>query len=93
MEKLSSQVHKGIHYIKLADLSKGQREAFEKWLDKEHIISIMIENSIVKDCVQFNEYDYWFESVYSKKKSPTSVKKISPNRIGMSFNNTSTENA
>lgn len=68
MEKLDPQNYKGIKFITLKQLSAGERESLLDWIDRRYIISIQVKNSLLRNCVQYSEYEYWFENIYHKKK-------------------------
>ena len=82
MEKLAAESYRGIEFIRLATLPKQQYELFSSWLDGESIISILIGTEMHRNCVQYSEYDHWFENVYKKNQSSETVVKKKSSGVG-----------
>lgn len=76
--KVSSKIYKGIEYVRLIDLPADQVEKFALSMNEDSIIKIMIDGTIVKDCVVYREYETWFDSTYPKSKVAASSRKAVP---------------
>lgn len=89
MEKLESRTYKGIDYIKLTELPDEQYLAFMEWVGKESIITIQVNGNSVKNCVQYTDYNYWFDSVLLKsidKNTPDNSRRNGKS-YGLAFDN------
>ncbi len=63
MEK--AKVYRGIEFIRISELPKDQKEAIWNWTSREQIIKILIDDNLIEDALQFKDYTYWFENVFS----------------------------
>ena len=81
--KVKSKIFKGIEYIQIAELPQEQQELLAKSLNKNIIIKILINGKVVRDCIQFKDYQTWYENIFksnppvddSKQKSKTISRK------------------
>ena len=76
--KVNSKVYKGIEYIQLTDLPKEQQDLIVQYRSEDFFIKILVENNVVNNCIQYRDYDAWFETVYrkatvSKKPAPVNT--------------------
>ena len=62
--KLKPEIYRGIHYIRLAALPEEQRLLIHRWLQPQQVIKIMIDKTIISNCVQYRHYEQWYEQVY-----------------------------
>ena len=62
--KVSSSVYKGIQYVQVSALPVEQRERLLGTINKELLIKILVDGKIIGNCLQFKDYERWFESVY-----------------------------
>ncbi|MEJ1236814.1 hypothetical protein WBG78_01725 [Chryseolinea sp. T2] len=62
--KVSSSVYKGIQYVQVSTLPVEQRERLLGTINKELFIKILVDGKIIGNCLQFKDYEWWFESVY-----------------------------
>ena len=72
--KVSSKIYKGIEYIQLNELPSDQKEKISEFLDSESLIKILINEKVVCNCIQYKEYEKWFDTVF-RKAAPVPVKK------------------
>lgn len=68
--KVSSKIYKGIEYIQLADLPLVQQEKFIQTINDNLFIKIMIDKKIIAQCIQYKDYELWFDSVYQHAVAP-----------------------
>lgn len=89
MEKLESSNYRGIDYIRLNDLPDNQYLSFMEWVGKESIITIQVNGNALKNCVQYSDYCYWFDKVFSEsEKAQTSDNSASKGKsFGLAFDN------
>ena len=64
---VDSKIYKGIEYIQLSELPQTQRDLLDQTLNKDLFIKILIDGSIIKDCLQFKDYSFWYNSVFQPK--------------------------
>ena len=62
--KVNSKIYKGIEYIQLTDLPQEQQALIIQHLDEDFFIKILVENSVISQCIQYKDYVMWFETVY-----------------------------
>jgi hypothetical protein len=65
--KVSSRIYKGIEYILLTDLPQDQREKIVEFLREDSLIKILVESKVCSNCVQYREYEAWFDNVFAKQ--------------------------
>jgi hypothetical protein len=63
--KVRCRVYKGIEYIRVADLPEEQQKKFLQTVDYELFIKILIDKKIISDCIQYKDYENWFDRVYN----------------------------
>lgn len=62
--KVNSKIYKGIEYIQLTDLPQEQQALIVQNLDEDFFIKILVESSVISQCIQYKDYVMWFETVY-----------------------------
>ena len=62
--KVNSRVYKGIEYVQLSDLPREQQLLIVESLNEDSFIKILIEKNVLSECIQYKEYDLWFENVF-----------------------------
>lgn len=62
--KISSSVYKGIQYVQVSTLPAEQRERLLGTINTELFIKILVDGKILGNCLQFKDYEKWFENVY-----------------------------
>jgi hypothetical protein len=67
--KVSSKIYKGIEYVQIKDLPKEQQETILDTLNHECLIKILIDRSIISNCIQYKDYVLWFDSIYDVVRS------------------------
>jgi hypothetical protein len=78
--KVSSSFYKGIQYVQVSALPAEQRERLLHTIDTELFIKILVDGKVTGKCLQFKDYETWFENVYRPVLSGDSKpKRVSPN--------------
>ena len=54
---------RGIHYVRISQLPQEQKDMFLRWLPKDQVIKIQIDQDILPDCVQYHHYEHWFDNI------------------------------
>ena len=79
---IDSKIYKGIEYVQLNELPQTQREKITETLNRDLIIKIMINGTIIGDCLQFKDYTFWYNSVYRPKQT-TSLDRTAPVEVAL----------
>lgn len=82
--KVSSSFYKGIQYIQVSALPAEQRERLLSTINTELFIKILVDGKIIRNCLQFADYERWFENEYrpaaeiivSARKNESVVKRV-----------------
>jgi hypothetical protein len=62
--KVRSKIYRGIEYIQVNELPQPQQEKLLQTLDRDLFIKILIDEKIVSQCIQYKDYEHWFENMY-----------------------------
>lgn len=68
--KVQAKVYRGIEFISVGELPAGQQVLLQHNREPERI-NILVDGKLLKNCIQYSEYDRWYTSVY--KRSVASV--------------------
>lgn len=61
------EIYKGIEFVRISNLPKEQSEIIYAAFPKEKIIKILKDEVILRDCIQFHEYQEWLKETYQKQ--------------------------
>jgi len=59
-----SENYKGIEYVRISNLPGDQKNLVYKSLNHNLIINILKDNSLMNDCLQYQHYITWYETIY-----------------------------
>ena len=62
--KVNSKIYRGIEYVQLNELPKDQKEKISESLNEDTLIKILIDERVVSNCIQYKDYELWFDNVY-----------------------------
>jgi hypothetical protein len=62
--KILSKVFRGIEYIQTSQLPPPQREKLLETINQKLFIKILIDGKVVGDCLQYKDYEVWYENIY-----------------------------
>jgi hypothetical protein len=62
--KVSSSIYKGIQYVQVSTLPSEQRDRLLGTINRELFIKILVDGKLLGNCLQFKDYESWFENVY-----------------------------
>ena len=87
MEKVALSKYKGIEYIRISELPKDQSGQIVEWLSKGQVIKILTKEQLMEDCVQYADYSYWFDHVFTPevKNVPVNKEYRSKKKWGLAF--------
>lgn len=66
MFKVSPTFSKGFNFVQISSLPFEQQIAFNEWVPQSSIKHLTINNITLRDCVAYQEYNYWFEFNFLK---------------------------
>jgi hypothetical protein len=67
MNKAFPHITQGAGYIQLSKLPLNQGIKLKKWLSNNSLMKLRKDNRVIEDCIQFSEYEYWFDSFNNEK--------------------------
>ncbi len=62
--KAICSIYKGIEYVQISTLPVDQRERLLQTINSELLIKILVDGKVLGNCLQFKDYDRWFDNVY-----------------------------
>ena len=62
--KVNSSLYKGIQYVQVNALPQDQREKLLKTVNPELFIKILVDGKLIRNCLQFKDYEYWFDNIF-----------------------------
>ena len=72
--KVDCKIYKGIEYVQLNELPETQREELLQTMAHNFFIKIMIDGKIVTQCLQYKDYDAWYEGVFKTRLAVAAAK-------------------
>ncbi|MEQ1584880.1 MAG: hypothetical protein ABL895_03310 [Cyclobacteriaceae bacterium] len=60
--RVESELYKGIEYVRVSNLPDDQKEKIKTSLPKDKVIKILMDGSLIEDCIQYADYLTWFEA-------------------------------
>ena len=67
MRKAIPHIDSGAGYIQLSRLPFNQAIKLRDWLPDTSLITMNLGEGLVNDCVQYSEYEYWFDFSFSQE--------------------------
>ena len=62
--KVESKIFKGIEYVQLKELPQSQQDRIIHTINHNLFIKIMIDGKILSQCLQYKDYDIWYENEF-----------------------------
>jgi hypothetical protein len=62
MLKIQPSFHQGLEYVQLSRMPLSQAESLVEWLPATGIFCINIGGHKLRDCVSYEDYEFWFEN-------------------------------
>jgi hypothetical protein len=69
MLKATPNFHQGINFIQISSLPYEQQELFSAWVPQSAMMKLEINNISLPDCVEYQDYAYWFDFQYQNQNS------------------------
>jgi hypothetical protein len=61
------KIYKGIEYVQFSELPLEQQELLKSTMPVDFTIKILVNEKILRDCIQFKDYFDWYENVFKVK--------------------------
>ena len=58
--------YKGISFVRISSLPGEQKIKIRQNYNREHIVKILKDNSLINDCIIYNDYVKWYKSFIEK---------------------------
>lgn len=62
--KAERKIFKGIEYVQFTELPQDQQDQFAQTLSHDVFIKILMNGVIVSKCIQYHDYQNWFDKMY-----------------------------
>jgi hypothetical protein len=70
MHKAFPHIESGAGYIQLSRLPFNQSIKLRNWLPETSMITVKADGFIADDCIQYSEYEYWFDFQFRQEAEP-----------------------
>lgn len=70
MHKAQPHIDMGTGYVQLSRLPFNQAIELRNWLPDTSLITVRAEEGLLVDCIQYSEYEYWFDFNYRQEVEP-----------------------
>jgi len=74
--KTPAKNFKGIVYIQLNDLPIVQQELLLQTIHKDMFIKILIGEKVISNCLQYTDYELWYNNIYKVSRDERAAEKI-----------------
>ncbi|HPH45419.1 MAG TPA: hypothetical protein PLJ60_00360 [Chryseolinea sp.] len=74
--KTPAKNFKGIVYIQLNDLPIVQQELLLQSIHKDIFIKILIGEKVISNCLQYTDYELWYNNIYKVSRDERAAEKI-----------------
>ena len=72
--KVNSTIYKGIEYVQISALPTEQKERLLQTINRDLLIKILVDGELVRNCLQFKDYEIWFDNIYKAETKPVKAK-------------------
>jgi hypothetical protein len=62
--KVNSTIYKGIEYVHVNALPPAQKEKLLQTINHDLFIKILVDETLVGNCLLYKDYEIWFENIY-----------------------------
>lgn len=69
MRKVFPHIDLGTGYVQLSRLPFDQSIKLREWLPHTSLVKVKAEEGTLEDCVQYSEYEYWFDFLYHQEEA------------------------
>jgi len=61
---VKQKVYKGIEFVRVSELPEAERDLFKSTINRDLIIKILMDETVLRDCIQYKDYASWYENVF-----------------------------
>ncbi len=73
MLKVQPNIDQGIEFIRISELPLFQHQHFCRWVSPVRIFEIVSDEKTMPDCVEYSEYEFWFETQSSNRHNDENI--------------------
>lgn len=81
--KVAAKVFKGIEYVQVNQLPENQRESFIQSVHDSLYIKILIDGKVVSGCVQYKDYERWYDAIFRPRAEKSPVSEIATSAVAV----------
>jgi len=70
----TAEIYKGITYVRISSLPSEQKELIRKTIQRNQIINILKDETILSDCIQYHHYENWFKTKFGSDEKVKQLK-------------------
>ena len=74
--KATAENYKGINYVRISSLPKEQSANLQASFNKNLIIKILRDGTLLQDCLQYDHYVAWYENIYKAQRTQATAVKL-----------------
>jgi hypothetical protein len=82
--KVNSTLYKGIEYVQVGSLPPEQQELLLQTINRDLIIKILVDGKLVGNCLQFKDYEVWFDNIFKPQAKTSSSPKNKKDKVNES---------
>jgi hypothetical protein len=75
--KVNSTVYKGIEFVEISALPNDQKAILLETIDPDLLIKIMVDGKLIPRCLQFKDYEAWYDTSFQHIGGSKNVKATS----------------
>jgi len=62
--KVKSTIYKGIEFVEIYSLPHEQKQNLLQTINPELFIKILIEGKVMSQCIQYKDYEEWYDNAF-----------------------------
>ena len=63
--KADLEIYKGIEFVRIFSLPDEQKVIIWKTLQRDKIIKILRDNTLLSDCILYKDYEQWYSETFA----------------------------
>jgi hypothetical protein len=84
--KVDSKNFKGIEYVQLNELPLAQQQTLLQSINSDFFIKILIDGTIVSQCLQYKDYAFWYSNHFAAQSSSAQEENIQKQEVTVNAN-------
>lgn len=74
----SIEFYKGIEFVRISSFTEAEKNVFWQTFDRNKIIKILMNDSLLNDCIQYQDYREWMAKDFHQEVSIQQSKEETP---------------